>query len=381
MSRARVRCALLVASLGMLGDAFAAGVEAWQVDEGTTGMLVEDHRVAVVSLRIEFGAGTYSRKEDLASALELVRDVLANRDLDRGDLKRHGRESGFGWQASQKEPQFVLWQAGMRLLFAEGDPRRREYEKPPQVSADKVALATARDLLIRLPGRAIGFAGDLTLAEARRHAEGLLPALGQAPADLAPVFGAFATGAERPRERVLHLPRLTQVYYAYLRDSLTLTAPEHAACLVANEVLGGHFNSRLMVALRQEGGETYGAGSFDGASIEPGAYALYTFTRTENAKTTEEKFRAVLLKFHAQGIDEAERADAAGYLLGRRAFERESPDRILATALAEKRLGLPPGFFDDAAQKAAAVPLAEVNAFISRFYDPEQFTMLKLEAP
>jgi predicted Zn-dependent peptidase len=88
----------------------------------------------------------------------------------------------------------------------------------------------------------------------------------------------------------------------------------------------------------------------------------------------------VLARFHAEGITEQERALAAGNVVGRRAFSRQSPDRILSTAMMERRYGLPYGFFDRQAERAASLSLDEVNAFIRRFHDPRLFTMLTLRA-
>lgn len=408
-----------------------ASVQEWRVDGGTTGMLVENHRAPVVTVRVAFPAGTWGAwgkahhleeafelqmhdppgalrrradelavqlwlsagstsssvwmsclKQDLPAALALLKDVLANRDYDRDELKRRQQTRSLGWSASQKEPQFVIGRAAMRLLVKDGDPRGRMFEEPAAVEHDPAKLSATRDAAIRFPGRIVGFAGDMSLEEAHRAAEGLLPAVaGELPPDAAPAYGPLTPAAARPRDRVVTLPRLTQVYFAYGRDSLAWRDADYAASMIANHVLGGHFNSRLMTALRHEGGETYGAGVRSMGGREPSAYGMATYTRTDNAAKTEQKLRNVLAVFHHKGITEEERADAASYLVGRRAFQRQAPSQILETRLGERMDGLPDGFFDALAEEAAALPLADVNAFIARFYDPAQFTMLKLRAP
>jgi zinc protease len=424
VSRALAMAALVLAALPA---ASAGPVQEWQVDEATTGLLVEDHRAPVVSVRLEFAAGTYSpwaeeqdagvafesqlhdskgdlrrradrlaagvsvitgdrssllsltcSKEDLLAALRLVRDALQGADLDRKELSRLRQQRKIDWQGALKEPQFLLRQAGVRMLFREGDPRRRPWEKPKLPGTDPAKLVAARDVLVRIPGRVIAFAGDLDLEEARRLAQGLLPPAGSAPAGLAPALGPVTPVEKRPREETIRLPRLTQVYFAYGRDSIGWLDPDYAASLIADHALGGHFNSRLMVALRQEFGDTYGAGVYRDDDLDPGVYAIGTFTRTANAEATERRIREVLAKFHSLGITEEERALAAGNVVGRRAFNRQSPGQILSAAIQERRCGLPYGFFDRQAEKAAALTLEEVNSFIRRFHDPARFTMLKL---
>jgi zinc protease len=419
----------LVLALACCGSP-ATALEVWQVDAGTSGLLVEDHRAPLLFVTIEFPAGSWSpwveehdadaafetqmrdstgelrrradrlaatvslsagdraswltlscHREDAEAALDLVRSILANRDLDPAELKRSRQNRKLAWAASLKQPQFVLGQAAVRLLFREDDPRRREYEQPELPSTDVARLVAARDVLIRLPGRVVGLAGDLTLDEARRFARGLLPEHSpEVPPGIAPELGPLASAEDRPPEATVRLERLTQVYFAYGRDSLGWRDADYPASLIADHALGGHFNSRLMVALRQEGGDTYGAGVRNLGDVDPGAYGLASFTRTDNAEAAERKLREVLERFHAGGISEDERALAAGNVVGRRAFARQSPSSLLSTAMRERRHGLPFGFFDRQAERAAALSLEEVNAFIRRFHDPALFTMVRLRA-
>ena len=406
----------------------ASQVQAWRLPDGTSLLLVEDHRAPLIEVRIELPAGTWSpwvrenhaeeafeiqmfdakgelrsradalaldisawmgdlastlslscHKDDLGAAIGLVRDVLANRDFDRRELVRRRQRREIGWQAFLKDPWLRLGQASARLLFERDDPRRIPHEKPETLLTDTARLALIRDSLVRLPGRTVGFAGDLTREEAERLATGLLPPpAADPPPGLKYAVARLTPVVERPREQVVEMPRLTQVYFACTRESLGYLDPDYAASLIADHELGGNFYSRLSVALRHEGGETYGAGVLDNGGIEPGIYALYTFTRAGNASVAEEKITQVLRRFHAEGITEQQRASAAGFLVGRRAFSRQSPGQILDERLWERRNGLPEGFKDRMAEKASTLSLDEINAFIRRFHDPARFTMIRI---
>jgi len=409
----------------------AAEVVAWTVDAGTSAALVEDHRAPTITVRIEFPAGKYSPwvrahhaveafehqdddparalkkradalaaevslevddraatiegtclSADLDALLALMKDVLTNRDYDEKELRRAGREQSIEWKGNDTNVSFRMHQSVARAMFRDADdPRRLRWEKPPSVETGAAALAEARDALVRIPGRVVGFAGDLTRAQAERAMVGLLPPVDpRAPEGLTPRFGPLVGAAERPKDTPIRICKLTQVYFALGRDSLPWDDPRRPAYLVANHVLGGHFYSRLYVALRHEGGETYGAGTREEGDVAPGLYAAATFTRAPNAKTTETKLRGVLDVFHAQGITEEERKAAIGYLTGSRAFGRQSPEQILERYLVERRLGLPPGKIDADVDRAAALSLDEINRFIDDFYDPAQFTMVRAVA-
>ncbi len=51
---------------------------------------------------------------------------------------------------------------------------------------------------------------------------------------------------------------------------------------------------------------------------------------------------------------------------------------MLERALRERRLGSPPGFLDDAVERASSLALDEINRFVSRFYDPARFSMVRV---
>lgn len=399
----------------------------WTVSEGTEAVLVEDHRVPEVVLVVEIPVGTYSPwlnaqhgveawelqmydadgalraradalaadlsvyceprtctlelvalKRDLEASVALIQDVLKNTSYDKAELKRTDQGRKIGWEGSQTDPDFRLSQTTAQLLYAEGDPRLKPYEEPEKVLRDPKALAAARDAALRLPGRRIGFAGDLTRAEAEAIAATLLPPVSTTtPADLAPAY--LPLRADRPAGLIEPMDNLTQIYFALMRDGITLEDPNYPAFLVANHVLGGHFFSRLYVSLRHEGGETYGAYTRGGGAATASVYSLSTFTRVENKATTEAKLRAVLTTFHEGGITEQERIEAIGYLQGSELFDQQSPSSLLSTTLSELTLGLPVGFFVDATAKAAALSTEDVNAFIKAHYDPAAFSMVTVE--
>jgi predicted Zn-dependent peptidase len=177
------------------------------------------------------------------------------------------------------------------------------------------------------------------------------------------------------------MPRIEQTFFAYGRHSLTYDDPLYPAFLVADNVLGGHFFSRMYKALRHEGGETYGARTSGSGGVYREGYALVTFTRADNVEVTANKLREIVSVLHEDGITEEERQAAVGFLLGRRPFYRQSPAQVLSRHMWERRHGLPLGFYDELIDRTARIELHEINAFIREFYDPEQFAMLKVAPP
>ena len=428
-----------VAALAIACQAAAAtepgAIEQWQMG-GDTVFLLEDRRAPLVHIRLEFPIGAWSAwahenhaadafsiqthdpgrllaradrlgveldigmatvsawlqanclAEDTPALLALMGDVLENRDFDTAELSRRHRQRDLAWDANRKDPLFALTQASIRLLLAEGDPRRRPWEEPTAGSTRESRLVAVRDTVVRLPGRVIAVSGSINRAELEPLLAGLLPDPAPLPGEDLDASGdrhdtlqPLRPGKERPRTHTETLPRLTQVYLALARDGLPIQHPDQAAFRIANHVLTGHFYSRMYVALRHEAGETYtvSANSY-GTYHRPMVYTMHTYTRTANAKRAERIFRDTLAAFHAGGITAQERRDAIGNLAGRRLFQRQTPRQLLAERLTERRLGLAKGLFDDLPGRAASLTLAGINDFITRFYDPREFSLVRVEA-
>ncbi len=361
-----------------------AGEAAWEallLDPGR-GLLQRADGLAVdVATSVDSRACTLRAsflRADLPAATELLRAVLAEHPTDRKELKRRARARSLGWRFSMKDPSYVLERASTFVLFGEGDPRRLAYAPPPKDVPSEEALHAAQRQVLSLPGRALGVAGDLDRAAAQSLARALFaPAHALRPDGVDPSIPAPIVLAERT-DMTETLSGLTQVYLADVRTSLPLSDPDAPAFAIADHVLGGHFYARLSTALRHEGGETYGAWTRSTGETVETAYAASTFTRTDNAATAERKLSQVLRTFHDGGITEEERQAALGFLRGRLPFTRQEPAQILERALFERRLGLAPGSLDALVDRAEATSLAEVNAFIRRFYDPALFRRVRI---
>ena len=419
----------LLAARSAPGAVSTAAVQTWRVEPGTAGALLEDHRQPLVEVRLVFAGGWWTpgeacgrhaadafelqledpagrlrawadrlaldvtlrsdgltsalalgcRKPDLDSALALARALLGNRSLEAREVARRNRNQTVAWQQNLKDPRFRMRRAVLELLFTARDPRRPAAQPPRPVPTASAPLLAARDTLVRLPGRLIAFAGDLTRAEAERLAAGLLPpALDSLPSAPVPGFLPITTAERRPRAQSVPLERLTQVYMALVREAPGLSDADRPALLVAHHVLAGYFHSRLYEALRHAGGDTYGVGAYWPADTAAGEYGPWTYTRAANADSAAARLRHAMSLFREQGITEEERAAAAGFLRGRRALDAQSPAQVLDRWLWEAARGLEPGFRDRLVERAAALSLDEVNAFIRRFYDPAAFTLVQV---
>jgi zinc protease len=390
----------------------------WE-DEGTSVVLVEDHRQPLVELRFQLPAGSAhpwfadahleeawdnllydpegalraradalsvdlytsagSRsstlglsclKADLPDAMTLVSDVLANRSFDKDELKRTGQGRKLGWKSSQKDPNWRLQQAAVQLFFAPGDVRMSAWEEPASVK--KSGIGAELSTLVGLPGRILGMAGNITRDEAQLLIEGILPPVVAAPEGLE--LTVDAPLADQPEQLVVPMENLTQAYLAVVRVGLTLDDPDFPAWKVANHVLAGHFYSRMYVALRHEGGETYGVGSWFSPRDVAMHYGLWTFTRADNVDVTMDKLRGTMETFRAEGLTDDELTETQGYFRGRLQFGQQSPGQVLDRAMSDLARGVEVGFSEQVVEAIEGLQLEDVNAFVADFYAADAFT-------
>jgi len=316
-------------------------------------------------------------KEDLEQGLDIVRKLFSNRRkeavLALDDAMQHH------WQELEKSPRFVLERTAARLVAKRGDPRRALYERPMPIERTTAFWEKRRDLLLRLPGRMVGFAGDLTPEEAREAAAGLLPELRRRkPADPDGQLAPLLPAGERKPERELRMPGLSQVFLGLVRDGPSLGDPDYPAFMVADHVLAGHSYARLAQALRHEGGDVYTVFSMGGQQAAPSPYLIRTQTSLARAQAVEELALATLRELQAQGISAEERQAALMALKGRALRQEQAPDQVLLAHMFELEEGVPRATSAVHRQRAAELSLEEINGYIERFFDPAAFSIVRV---
>lgn len=111
-------------------------------------------------------------------------------------------------------------------------------------------------------------------------------------------------------------PDSTQTFFVVGNVGTAVTEPDRVAVRVVNTVFGGRFTSQLNEALRVESGLTYGADSFFDSKKQPGAFAIYSYTKNETTVQAIDLALEVLGKLHKDGLTPAELASAKAYLKG-----------------------------------------------------------------
>ena len=150
--------------------------------------------------------------------------------------------------------------------------------------------------------------------------------------------------------------------------NLKMTDPDYFATIVANQILGGDFNSYLNMNLREAHGWTYGARSSIGGSKYISTFRASTQVRNAVTDSAVVEFFKELKKIRTEKVtDEMLSNVKAGYV-GKFVMQIEKPQTVAGYALRIKTQGLPEDFYENYIKNINAVTADDVLAVAKKYF-------------
>ncbi len=316
-------------------------------------------------------------RASLPALMPLLRDILRAPTFSQAEFEQARSQALTFVKSQRSDPDALASNALARGLnnFGRKDIRyARSFEETiadlqalrlPQVKAAYADLAGAASAHFALAGdfdpawaqTAVptlfaGWAGKVTFERLRK---------------LAPEPHAATLQLETP-------DKANAVYMAALPLKVQDTLPDYPALLLANEILGGGTQSRLLERLRQQEGISYGAGSqLRVSALEPsGQLTLWAIFAPENRIKVEQAMAQELAQLLASGITEAELQDAKKSLDQQRLTSWAQDSALAQLQLVNGRIGRNMAFYDKLYLQIAATSVQEVNAAMARWILPAQ---------
>jgi predicted Zn-dependent peptidase len=254
--------------------------------------------------------------KDLDKGLDLLSDAILHPTFPQAEVDKLLSQGIDGVKAAKDEAQTVALTYYYGYLFG-----KHPYGRPD--GGDELSLARIkRDAIVKFY-EANYVAGNTILAVA-----GEFDAV-QLKARLEDVFGSWTAKAAAPlpaltapnpvkgkRLLLIDKPDATQAFFVFGNIGTAVNDPDRVAIRVVNTIFGGRFTSRLNEALRVESGLTYGAESFFDSKKQPGAFAIYSYTKNESTAQAMDLALKVLEKLHREGVTPDELASAKAFIKG-----------------------------------------------------------------
>ncbi|HEY7499196.1 MAG TPA: pitrilysin family protein [Vicinamibacterales bacterium] len=305
--------------------------------------------------------------ENLDRLLDLTADVLLNPSFPADEWDRMKTRALTNLTQQRSLPQFLSQERFSKVVFGDHPAGR--------ISATPETLnAITRDAMIEchrtrfVPDHALmAFAGDITLAEARKLAETKLGAWKKAGVPKPSVTEPAPVGAAKVY--LVARPDSVQTSLVVGTQSMRRTDPDYIPLWVANRVLGGTMG-RLFRHLREEKGYTYGIGSGFSATLHKGQWSASTNVRTDVTDPALGDLMSEIALMRSTPVPEKELADAKRAIVAGFALSLESPEQLLGYYVQNWMYNLPADYWDTYPSKISAVTAAEAQAAAAKYFDP-----------
>jgi zinc protease len=295
--------------------------------------------------------------------IDLFARLLATAEFPADELARLKRETAAEILEARDNDRALAQKFFRQRMFA-GHPYGRS-SHGTLASVEAIAEEDVRAFYAKHFVRAnavLGFAGDVTVEQARALAARLLaklPTGGRIPDPVPP----------SPPLRGRHLilvdkPERTQTQIIVGGMGTSPHDPDHVPLSVANAIFGGTFTSRLMRAVRSERGWSYGAYARLAIDRQRQAFSMWTFPQAADTAPCLALELELLEAWVRGGVTPAEVDFIQQYLIRSQAFEVDTAPKRLHQALDVEVLGLPKDYHSAYAAKVAKVTPESASAAV-----------------
>lgn len=377
-----VRVSALVDASGLLDPADKDGLSSLtfaMLSEGTTTRTADQLADAFAELGTTVSpTGFLTLTSNLPRALDLMRDQLWNPAFPQASLDRLRANRLTDLRRLRDQPGYLASRVLANALYGHDHPYERTATEADLNAITRDDLVAFHHDYFRPQNVKLVVAGDVTPASA--------------VAALERAFGAWPKGG-RTASYDIPTPAAPAATTIYLYDrpnsaqsAISVGAigprrdvPEYYALDVANAALGGTFNSRINLNLRERHGYTYGASSFFNYRRIP---QIGSFNATTLVATTKTDSALIELMGELRGfgrdrpLTADEFAQAQASLVRSLPLNFESAAQVAGAALTILDNKLPLDYYAQLTGNYQRVTPATATAAAARYLDPDHLAIV-----
>ncbi|HSP32984.1 MAG TPA: pitrilysin family protein [Thermoanaerobaculia bacterium] len=301
----------------------------------------------------------------------ILSDVSVRAMLPQDGFDRVKRERLTELLQQRDEPAVIAGKRFASLLYGEGVYGNSVSGNPESVA--RIALDDVRNFYREhfVPNNsAIVIAGDVTAREAVAMAER--------------AFGSWKRGNEPRRAEVTPLafdssriyiidrPQAVQSEIRVGHIGVPRSCEDYFPLSVMNALLGGVFNSRINLNLRERHGYTYGARSQFAFRRQAGPFVVAAPVRNEVTRESVEEMLGELRRIRTGDVEQQELDDTKNYLMGVFPATVQSSSDIAGRLVDMELYGLPEDYFDRYRENIGAVGREAVERVAKKYIDPDR---------
>jgi zinc protease len=312
-------------------------------------------------------------KKNLDRTLELAEEILYRPKFDSADFARVKKQQIEGIQSNYKDPASIANQVYGRLLFGDG----HIYSVPTsgiEETVDRIALEDLRAFYDSYysPGVAeLVVVGDISRDEIMGKLDFLknwksrdfaMPQL-PAPKSAEPTRIYLVDKADAPQ---------SQIRIGYLTDLKFDATGEYFKTTLMNYPLGGAFNSRINLNLREDKGWTYGARSYFNSDDDAGPFTASAGVKSAATDSAVYEFMREITDYRQNGITDDELTFMRNSIGQRDAREYETPWQKANFLQQIVHYNLDKSFVDEQREIIDSITKEEINELAKKHLKTEE---------
>jgi len=307
--------------------------------------------------------------------LSLMADGALNSVFAAEELEKERAKLIEGIKTTEKSVEAVAGRVEDVLFFGKAHPNG-EYlteETINNVTLDDVKMQYATYFV---PANAyLVVIGDVKFKDIKKAVEKHFKAWKKATAPA--VSYTDPTDVQYTQINFVDMPNAVQSEISLVNVSnLKMTDPDYFAVLLANQVLGGDFNSYLNMNLREEHGWTYGARSSIRGNKYVGKFKANTQVRNAVTDSAVVEFFKEIKKIRTEKVSEDMLKNVKASYVGNFVMGMEKPGTIAQYALLTQTQNLPKDFFENYVKNINAVTADDVLRVAQKYFSADNSRVL-----
>jgi predicted Zn-dependent peptidase len=299
--------------------------------------------------------------------LELLADGALNPNFTQDEFDKEKAKIIEGLKASEKSVPDVAGRVNDFLTFGKDHPNG-EYVSESTIKNVTLADVQANYSSYFVPENAyLIIVGDVKFAETKKAVEKLFGSWKKAAAPIQtyaePKDVAFS------QINFVDMPNAVQSEVAVVNlVNLKMTDPDYFPALVANQILGGDFNSYLNMNLREAHGWTYGARSSIRGEKRLTKFEASTQVRNAVTDSTVVEIFKEYKKIRTEKVSDDMLASVKAGYIGRFVMQIEKPQTVAGYALRIQTQNLPADFYENYIKNINAVTADDVLRVANKYF-------------
>ncbi len=317
----------------------------------------------------------------LAEAFEVLADVLVRPAFPGREVERLKGERLAELLHTRSDPRGLAEEAFARAVYAAGSRYARaeaggEMSVSGLTGADVRAFHAAR---YQPAATTVIVAGDVTVDVAESLVARTLG--GWSGAAVPALVPADAPGATTRRVHLVPKADAAQSEVRLGHVGVPRATPDYFPLLVMNSILGGLFNSRVNMNLRERHGYTYGARSGFDWRRGAGPFSVDSAVASDVTVAAAREMLTEIDRMREEAVGDDELSLATSYLDGVFPIRYETTAAIAGALASAVVYGLPDEYFDEYRARVRGVTAAAVQGVAREYLRPEALQLLVVGDP